>query len=306
MSKILVAVSRRKSTAQAAIAKGAALARRLSASLEIFFCDAESAYALEHQYEFGSTHAARAQCLDKAHAYLRNLCLSLDLSGIEVSTDVACETPEYAAITQKVLRARPTLVLRDMSGGPSGPDAALDETDWELVRTCPAPLMLTRERPWQFPLRIAAAVDLSRGDALECERPVLDLAKLLSACQPTTPIDVLFSDDGVEGSSSFRAEQDALHRMADDAGLPESQVHVIAGEPLKALTDFARGHNYEIFVMGALTHRQTLTGLVGTLTGRLSEKIPCDFVVVKPATFACPLTATPAHLPKFARSPMTP
>jgi len=38
---------------------------------------------------------------------------------------------------------------------------------------------------------------------------------------------------------------------------------------------------YDLIVLGALTHRKALTQLVGTLTGRLIERVNCDFVVVK-------------------------
>jgi hypothetical protein len=35
-------------------------------------------------------------------------------------------------------------------------------------------------------------------------------------------------------------------------------------------------------VLGALSHRESLTSLVGQMTGRLVEALTCDFILVKP------------------------
>ena len=72
----------------------------------------------------------------------------------------------------------------------------------------------------------------------------------------------------------------ALHVALKLAGVRPDQVHVIPGEPAQTLPRFAAGR-YDLFVMGALTHRKTPAALVGTLTGRLLETLDCDFVLVK-------------------------
>ncbi|HEY7878056.1 MAG TPA: hypothetical protein VIC55_07515 [Gemmatimonadaceae bacterium] len=38
----------------------------------------------------------------------------------------------------------------------------------------------------------------------------------------------------------------------------------------------------DLIVLGALTHRKTLRALVGTLTGRLTDTLDIDFLLVKP------------------------
>ena len=37
--------------------------------------------------------------------------------------------------------------------------------------------------------------------------------------------------------------------------------------------------------LGALTHRQGITGLVGTLTDALLQSASCDFLLLKPGTY---------------------
>jgi nucleotide-binding universal stress UspA family protein len=43
-----------------------------------------------------------------------------------------------------------------------------------------------------------------------------------------------------------------------------------------------RREEVDLIVLGALTHRKTLRALVGTLTGRLTDTLDIDFLLVKP------------------------
>jgi len=54
---------------------------------------------------------------------------------------------------------------------------------------------------------------------------------------------------------------------------------------------FAGAREFDVLVMGALTRRRGLSTLVGTLTGKLVDALRCDFVLVKPESFACPVAA---------------
>jgi universal stress protein E len=59
------------------------------------------------------------------------------------------------------------------------------------------------------------------------------------------------------------------------------QLHILAGEAEQALPAFARERDYDLLVLGALTHRKGLTPLVGTLTSKLVDALECDFLLVK-------------------------
>jgi hypothetical protein len=84
--------------------------------------------------------------------------------------------------------------------------------------------------------------------------------------------------------------------VVDFAGIPgDVGIHVLSGEPEVALPLFAADRGYDAVVMGALTHREGLSDLVGTLTSKLVERLDCDFVLVKPEGYrtSIELTGTP-------------
>jgi nucleotide-binding universal stress UspA family protein len=74
-----------------------------------------------------------------------------------------------------------------------------------------------------------------------------------------------------------RADRTVVKPGAD---VRPDQVHVVMGDPVRSIPEFVAQQRYELLVLGALTHRKTMTALVGTLTGRLIESVKCDLLLV--------------------------
>jgi universal stress protein E len=274
---ILAAVDRDGSRGGRVAAKAATLARLLDAHLELFLCDAEAAFNRRHQYEPEAAACAKESCLVESRRYLETLRQEL-ARDVEISLSVACESPLYESIVHAVERSRPDLVIRGAVEG-----APLDPNDWELARACPAPLLLTRGRPWKARPVIAAAVDITPGESEGLTREILRAAARFAKAAGGS-VEIMHagrSDPAPEPASDARLA--ALAEKARDAGLEGVKCHLLAGEPACALREFSARRNFDLIVLGALTHRKALTALVGTLTGRLIESLDTDFLLVKPA-----------------------
>lgn len=274
---ILAAVDRGSGETTGVPAKALALARLVGAQLEFFLCDPEVAFNLEHQYEPEVAARAREQCLRELRDYLETLRRSLAVRDVETSLSVACESPGYESIVHAVKRSRPDLVVRG-----TAPGAPLDPNDWELVAECPVPLLLTRGRPWKPRPTIAAAIDISSGESQELTRAILRISANLANAAGGA-VEVVHAGRFDAGTSSaLDACRTLLAQQVRDAGLDGAGCHVVAGDPVEALMQFAERRNVDLFVLGALTHRKTLGALVGTLTGRLIESLDSDFLLVRP------------------------
>jgi universal stress protein E len=175
VKSILVVVDRSPAAADA-VAKAVLLARQFKARVELFTCDAERGHALAQAYVPKGVEEARQACIVDAHRYLETLKRSAAAPDVSMATDAGCESPLYESIVRKVLREHPDLVIKSVAGTP----CRLDATDWQLMRTCPATLMLTRGRRWQSPPRIAAAVDASGAESAGLARDILQAAELLT------------------------------------------------------------------------------------------------------------------------------
>ena len=283
VNSILVVVDRSPAAADA-VAKAVLLARQFKARVELFMCDAERGYALTQAYIPKGVEEARQACIVEAHRHLEALKRSVAAPDVSIATDAGCESPLYESIVRKVLREHPDLVIKSVAGTP----CQLDITDWQLMRTCPATLMLTRGRPWQSPPRLAAAVDSSGAESAGLARDILQAAQLLTGCLGGG-LDVLYAEpidmDDDERESGNRALYELVSKFSNTA--PE--VHVLAGNPEVSLSVFAKRRSYDAMLLGALTHRPGVTAQVGTLTSKLVEALECDFILVKPGAYSCPV-----------------
>ncbi|HET9109179.1 MAG TPA: universal stress protein [Steroidobacteraceae bacterium] len=284
----MAAVDRDERAVEVAI-KAVALARLSDAEVELFHCDAEGAYSRQHQYDPRAAVRARETCLEESRRFLDSLWRSLNVKDVKASMSVACESPLYAGIVHAAERDHPDLVVRGAGSAQHhrrsvGDSAAgLDANDWELVRACPSPLLLTHGRVWKPHPLIAAAVDLSAPEPAELTRTILRTA---AAVAQSAGGDLEIVHAGVFDHAAPQEEASrraALAERARDAEVQAAAVHVIRGEPAAVLPDFAQQRDFDLIVLGALTHRKALTALVGTLTGKLIETLDCDCLLVKAA-----------------------
>jgi universal stress protein E len=274
---ILAAVDHDGNQAKRVVVKAATLARLTGARLELFLCDAETAFTGQHQYEPEAGARAKEASVTESRRYLETLRRGLAARDVELSLSVACESPLYEGIVHAVERSHPDLVIRGAAAA-----MPLEANDWELVRACPAPLLLTRGLPWKARPIIAAAVDVSPGESAELTRAILHAAAGFAKLAGGT-VEVMHAGRFEAAQrGAFDSRQAALAELARNAGLEGAECHVIAGDPAQALREFSTRRSFDLIVLGALTHRKALTALVGTLTGRLIESLDTDFLLVKP------------------------
>lgn len=282
---IMAAVDRDGHSREVA-AKAVALARLAGAHLELFHCDAERAYSHRHQYDARAAARAEKSCLDDSRRFLDTLWRSLAADDVKSSFSVACESPLYEGIVHAVERDRPDLVVRGTRGRADGAEhwAGLDANDWELVRACPSPLLLTSGKPWKAHPTIAAAIDLSAGESAELTGTILSTAAAVARSAGGRLEIVHAARLDRAPQQELESRRAALEAAVKSAGVQPADIHLLAGEPVAVLSQFAVHEDIDLIVLGALTHRKSLTALVGTLTGRLLETLDCDFLLVKPRT----------------------
>lgn len=277
LTSILVVIDPADETRQV-LAKAMVLARHFNAGVELFLCDSEHAYALRHSYDPAGVAEARRHALASGQRYLDAVRRSL-AEDVSVSTHVACDSPLYEAIVRRVREGRPDLVIKSAAGHHPLRRFTLDANDWQLARTCPTPLMLTRGRPWGPMPRFAAAVDMSDPHDDGLARSILQTAGFI-ALGVRAQLDVVYSDADADGATGRAV---ALARLVDEFRGNSEQPHVLEGKPEDTLPAFCARREYDMLVLGALTRQRGLSALVGTLTSKLVDALMCDFVLVKGA-----------------------
>ncbi len=270
------------------VTKALLLARELNARIELFSCDAEHEYALKHAYDQRGVETARQNSVADLYDYLRRLSHLVTAQNVAVSIDVVCESPLYEGIVHKVFRSCPDLVMKAAASEQSSGRPTLDANDWQLVRTCPVPLMLSRGGAWSARPRFAAAVDVSEEETPGLLERILRSAAYLSAgCRGE--LDLVFGECSGTDAASGKSHAAKLRNLAKELHLGDDRIWTLTGDPAATLPAFAAKQHSDVLVLGALTHQSHAPSLVGTLTRKLMDTLDCDFLLLRPSRFEFPV-----------------
>jgi universal stress protein E len=284
--KSILVVVDRNGDVGALMRKALVLAHPFGARLELFLCDSEQAYVLGHAYDRAGVHAARAASVVEARHYLSGLRELAGAAGLEITIDAQCESPLYESIVRKVLRSGPDLVMKDLRLEGLRKHAVPDPNDWQLMRTCPATLMLSGRRAWRDPPRFVAAIDVSEAESVDLSRGVIEAAEVL-AQGFSAELHAVYGHNG--SAEDSRAHLEKLQGLCAASDLAARHIHVLHGQPERTLPRFLREHAYDAVVLGALAHRSAATTEVGTLTSTLLDTLDCDFILVKSSEYRSPI-----------------
>lgn len=296
---------------QPAFERGVAVAARLGLQLSLLVCIHGDT---PPRVPAGREVDVRRRLLERELARLKELAAGA--TGIDVETKAVWDKPLHEAIIRETLRSEPRLVMKDTHFHPAISRALVTNTDWHLIRDCPAPLWLVRGDAWRGPPRVVAFVDplheYDRPAALD-HRILAEGARVATAlggelhavhCHDTTG---LAAAPGLPGSAapadlvagSRATHATALGSLAATAGVPGERTHLRRGAPAAAITAAAGELGADLAVMGAVSRSGLQRIFLGSTAEQVLDRLPCDVLVVKPEGFRTPVAYRP-QAPDFA------
>lgn len=239
------------------------------------------------------------------------------MRGVKASVHVEWDSPAHEAIIRRAMQQSCDLVIAQAQPRYLGSRFLLANTDWELIRHCPVPLLLVKRRtPWRKPV-ILAAVDpfhfaakpaildpvivrtaahwakVLRGQVHLFHAYTPQAAMVPFATAPPIPMPV--------SSELLALEEErirkAIERLGAEAKVPPARAHVTPGDVPSALDAVIRQTRAQILVMGAVSRSALKRFLIGSTAERVLDKVDCDVLIVKPRSFR---TRVPARKPKRA------
>lgn len=152
IDSVLVVVDR-GSNVLGATQKACVIARHFAARLEFFACDNE--YACLAAQDAAEAHRRMESCMADSRRFLDSVRSAIAADDLSIEVSVACSNPMPEAILRKVRDSRPDLVVRALARSEDRHRASiLHAFEWQIARTCPAPLLFTRGIPWRPAPRI--------------------------------------------------------------------------------------------------------------------------------------------------------
>ena len=143
------------------VRKAGVLARAARATVELFHAidepDPERSFPETATREEVERH--RAAIVGKYRHRLERFSRVAALRGVTVRCTAVWDYPPHAAVIRRALATGSDLVIAGTRGRGFGARLLLRNTDWELIRHCPLPLLIVKSpRAYRRPL-VLAAVD---------------------------------------------------------------------------------------------------------------------------------------------------
>ena len=251
--------------------------------------------------------AAMQGYINSQKRWVESYLNAVEEAGISCSFDVVWHKPLYEAIINKATEIKADLVIKSTHKHPTINKVFFTPNDWQLLKSCPVPLILAKAETNASYAKVLAAIDPSHGhdkpeklDTLITSNG-LDIANQLGSEFNVThcfdPIGYqLWSDIGLGmgvgmGPSDFtmgeenyeayleqlkKTHQEKFDKVVAPFELADEQKHLLEGYPETLLPELVDKLDIDLLVLGTVYH----SGLVGSTAEKILDRVNCDILSV--------------------------
>jgi universal stress protein E len=302
--RILFAVKNPDSPRQKGIDKAVHIAKRLSASLELFHAISTPVFLDLQPLTATSLADLKRESLELRQRRLEAHVARADTRGLNVSCKVQWDYPPHEAIVRRAIHSRADLIIAECHEGSRLKPWLMHLTDWELLRTSAVPVLLLKNtRLYQRPA-ILAAVDPSHLHAKPARLDTEIVARgeqvaaslggslhLMHASYPAV-FGMALGDPAIDAMSlaesyelQKRQDREQFRDFAEKHGVKRTRRHLVDGDPAYGIPKVARATRAQMVVMGAMSRSGLKRVFIGNTAERVLNDLPCDVLVVKPPHF---------------------
>jgi universal stress protein E len=233
----------------------------------------------------------RARVVAERSEYVQELVAALLARGLEVTGKAVWDHPLDEAVAKEVRARGADLVVIARPGPGVG---GLSHSDWRLISTCPAPVLVVRGSAEHKYRHIVAAVDPFHTHAkpAKLDLAILDQARELQAQTGATlraihcfaPFEYFganlpMSANQTSGEDVRRAELENILRKSD---LQAAAARLETGATHEVIKRLAEDGEADVVVMGALARGRIKDWLIGSTAERVLHDARVDVLAVKP------------------------
>jgi universal stress protein E len=295
LNKVLVVVDPDQEL-QPALDKAISLAHQADFEILLIACDYTEYLVEGYYFDAVDLVRLREEYLSERKQTLEALAEPLRRQGLVVSTQSVWGHPSYKAIVVEAMKAGVDMVVRHTRQHSALSRLFLTNDDWQLVRCCPMPLFLVKQRYWHERPVFLAAVDPKhtrhKPDGLDHKiiQSAIDLGKLTGAV-----VHAVHSYRQIPLSGSYLKQAKEEHRqsllkLVDDFALPADQVHLVEEAPEYGLQELEKSLSADLVVMGAISRSIISDVFVGNTTEKVVDYLTSDVLIIKPDEFKSPLS----------------
>jgi nucleotide-binding universal stress UspA family protein len=141
-------------------------------------------------------------------------------------------------------------------------------------------MLLVGTKPWDKPIRFAATVDVADPEAATVARGILQAAGFLAHGLRGT-LDILYSERELKDETIRMERAVKLAQLVREFHVGCERLQMFGGDPEQRLPPLIQARQYDLLVLGAVSHREGLQFPGHTLTDKLSNSTEGDVVLVR-------------------------
>jgi universal stress protein E len=196
------------------------------------------------------------------------------------------------AVAEYARSDRVDLVVTAPLGGEGG---GLSSSDWRLLATSPAPVLIVKGPEVRQYRNIVAAVDPfhAHDKPAQLDQAILAVATRLSTqtsaalavlhCYAPPPILVADSRVAMQAGEVEAERRRVLGELLRDADLSESSARLVQGAPHAVIQTMVDSGEADVIVMGAIARGRVKEWLIGNTAERVLHRTRVDVLAVNPA-----------------------
>lgn len=307
--RVLVAIRDVDKVPPGQLRKAATIARAAGARVEIFHANGEPLIPerLRGAEPRRGIGVSVEKIVKKSQRRLERLGKSRIFAGLKVESHMARDYPPHEAVVRRVQETGADLVVAASTTHRLAGRLFLANTDWELIRHCPCPILFVKAKGDYRRPTLLAAVDPFHENAKPANlegrllKSSTALARLLrgqlhifhaylplamSLIVPLEQVPVWLPKGAEEANSAKVAS--AFNRLAQRAGIARGRRHLSMGDVSGGLITAARKVGADIVVMGAVSRSGLKRVFIGSTAERVLDELRCDALIVKPPGFKAP------------------
>ncbi|MBL4820461.1 MAG: universal stress protein [Gammaproteobacteria bacterium] len=223
---------------------------------------------------------------------LNSIARQLRKQGYQIETQLVWAYPRYEQVVKSSIDFSADLVIQHTRPYSKLARTFLTNDSWQLVRFCPKPLLLVKDRKWKQEPIILAAVDPvhSHHKPLKLDHKIIKTALKVSKSLGGE-LHVLHAYAEVSRPFALpdiilKAHSTAFEELLTDFNIDSDHRHLVDESPVFALQRFEGNLNSDILVMGALSRSRLSDALIGNTAEKVLDYLESDVLIVKPQSIS--------------------
>jgi universal stress protein E len=290
--RILVVIDKPKHE-PTALERGLALQAKTHAHLHLAAFAYHPMYDQQDVFDVHQRRAMRKEIVRQRTEWLRDQVR--DAQGLfkNLALEVVWAKDIAEWVTNRVTEYGDDLVVKSIHQSQTLLHTPLD---WQLLRLCPAPVLLCTSSPWRRKPRVLAALDLRVDDRAHetLNRKVLEAAHAFVElhggelhCVYSVDVPKVLSELNIPDPRGFQQEStvQARARLAELAApyrVPAERLHVPMGKVGHAVNRLSTRLKADLLVMGTTARRGLTATVIGNSAERVLTRARCDVLALKP------------------------